>query len=71
MLGPVVEELAAEYAGQIKVGKLNTDENPTLAARFTITSIPTLIIFKNKKAVQTLIGFRSKAELKKTIDSIL
>ncbi len=71
MIAPVIEEIAAEYSSRLKVGKVNTDENPNLCARFTIISIPTLMIFKDKKAVQTLVGFRSKAELKKTIDAII
>lgn len=71
MLAPVIEEIAKEYEGRIKVGKLNTDDNMNLSAKFTITSIPTVMIFKNKKAVQTLVGFRPKSELKKIIDSLL
>jgi len=71
MLAPVIEEIAKEYEGKIKVGKLNTDDNMNLSAKFAITSIPTVMIFKNKKAVQTLIGFRSKAEFRKVIDSLL
>ncbi|MCX5781468.1 MAG: thioredoxin [Elusimicrobia bacterium] len=71
MLAPVIEEIAKEYEGKIKVGKLNTDENANLAAKFMITSIPTVIIFKDKKPVQTLVGFRPKTEFKKAVDSIL
>ena len=71
MLAPVIEELAKEYEGKLKVGKMNTDENMGLSAKYTITSIPTVMLFKNKKAVQTLVGFRSKAELKKAIDALL
>ena len=71
MLAPVIEEIAKEYAGKIKVGKLNTDENMNLSAKYAITSIPTVMIFKNKQAVQTLVGFRSKSEFKKVIDALL
>ena len=71
MLAPVIEEIAKEYQGRIKVGKLNTDDNMNLSAKFAITSIPTIMIFKDKKAVQTLVGFRPKAEIKKVIDSLL
>ena len=71
MIAPVVEELAGEYAGRVKVGKLNTDENMGIAGRYQITSIPTIIFFKDKKAVQKIIGFKSKAEIKKIIDGLL
>jgi len=69
MLGPVVEELATEYAGKVKVGKLNTDENMELAAKFQITSIPCLILFKGGKPVQKIIGFRPKNDIKSVIDA--
>jgi thioredoxin 1 len=71
MLAPVIEEIAKEYAGRIKVAKLNTDDNMNISAKYVITSIPTVMIFKNKEAVQTIVGFRSKAEFKKVIDSLL
>ncbi len=71
MLAPIIEELAKEYEGKIKVCKVNTDENVTLAGKFTITSIPTVIIFKNKLAVQTMVGFRSKSEFKKALEALL
>jgi len=71
MLAPVIEEIAKEYEGKIKVCKVNTDENANLAGKFTIISIPTVIIFKNKLVVQTLVGFRSKAEFKKVVDNVL
>lgn len=71
MLLPVIEELAKEYAGKVKVAKLNTDENMQLSAKFSITSIPCLLLFKNGKAVHKIVGFRPKAEIKKEIDSAL
>ncbi len=54
MIAPVVEELAKEYAGKVVFGKLNTDENPTIAARYGISAIPTLIFFKKGKPVASL-----------------
>jgi thioredoxin 1 len=71
MIAPVIEELAAEYSGKIKIGKLNTDENMTVTGQFQVTSIPTIMIFKDKKVVQRVVGFKSKADLKKLIDSVL
>lgn len=63
MVGPVVEEIAEEYANQIKVGKVNVDEEPELAAAFGIESIPTLMVFKNGKAVNMAVGYRDKAQI--------
>ena len=71
MIGPVIEELAAEYDKKIKIGKLNTDENMSITGQFQVTSIPTIMIFKDKKVVQRVVGFKSKADLKKLIDSVL
>lgn len=56
MLVPVVERLAEKFAGKMKVGKVNVDENPNTAARFGIMSIPTLILFKGGKEVERVIG---------------
>ena len=63
MLAPVIEEIAAEYAGSAKVGKINVDDEPQLAARFRVSSIPTVIVFKNGKAVDASVGFRPKAQI--------
>ncbi len=56
MIAPTVEQIAEEYQGQVKVVKLNTDENPSSASRFGIRSIPTLGIFKNGRMVDTVVG---------------
>ena len=71
MLGPVVAELAAEYAGKVKVGKLNTDENEKTATNYRISSIPTMLFFKGGKMVDQLVGVHPKTEIKKKIDSLL
>jgi thioredoxin 1 len=55
-LAPTIEELAGEYAGKITVGKLNVDENPTTAERFQVFSIPTVLIMKNGKEVDRIVG---------------
>ena len=63
MLAPAVEQLAEEYAGRAKVGKVNVDEQPALAAQFGIVSIPTVMVFKGGKLTDTLVGLRPKEEL--------
>ncbi len=63
MIAPVVEELAKDYAGKLKVCKLNVDENNQTAAQYGIMSIPTLMLFKAGKPVERLIGYMPKAKL--------
>lgn len=63
MVSPVVDEIAEESAGKYKVGKINVDEQPELAAQFNVMSIPTLIVFKGGAAAKTLVGVRSKADI--------
>lgn len=60
MLAPIVEEIAEEYADTVKVGKVNVDEQPALAAQFGIASIPALLVFRNGKLVSSAVGYRSK-----------
>jgi thioredoxin 1 len=60
MIAPVLDQLAAESAGRYKIAKLNIDENPRTASQFNIRSIPTLLIFKNGKVVDQLIGVQPK-----------
>jgi thioredoxin 1 len=71
ILGPVVEDLAKEYAGKIKVGKLNVDDNPDVSANFNIMSIPTILIFKKGEVVKTSIGAQPKESLKKILDEVI
>lgn len=66
MQAPVLDELASEY-DSIKIGKLNIDEEQKLAITYGVSSIPTLILFKDGQPVNTLVGLRSKAELVKTL----
>jgi thioredoxin 1 len=63
MIAPIVEELAKDYVGKLKVCKLNVDENNQTAAQFGIMSIPTLMLFKGGKPVERLIGYMPKAKL--------
>ena len=63
MLAPVIEEIAEEYAGKIKVGKVNVDDEPALAMKFGVNSIPTVVLMKNGKVVKTSVGYRPKADI--------
>ncbi|MBN3896599.1 MAG: thioredoxin [Nostoc sp.] len=67
MVGPVVDEVAAEYEGQVKFVKLNTDQNPTVASHYGIRSIPTLMVFKGGRQVDTVVGAVPKTTLNKTL----
>ncbi|MFC1892671.1 thioredoxin [Chloroflexota bacterium] len=71
MVAPVVEELAQEYEGRITFAKLDVDQNPKTASKYGIMSIPTLLIFKNGEPFSHLVGFRPKAELKRSLDAAL
>ena len=62
-MAPVIEELAKELEGKVKVGKINVDENPDIAVEYNVMSIPTLIVFKNGKEEKRLVGLRNKEEL--------
>ncbi|HOU36809.1 MAG TPA: thioredoxin [Candidatus Omnitrophota bacterium] len=69
MVAPVVEEIAKEYAGRVKVGKVDVDENSRVASDFGIMSIPTIMIFKNGKVMEQVVGALSKGQLKSMIDA--
>ncbi len=63
MVAPIIEELAAELAGRVRVGKLNTDENPITASRFQVRSIPTLLLLQGGREVQRLVGAQPKQQI--------
>ena len=69
MLSPIISEIAEEYAGRVKVGKVNVDDEPYLATQFRVMSIPTLILFKDGQAVNTAMGYRPKAEIESFINN--
>lgn len=71
MVAPIVDELASEYDGKVKFLKLNTDDNVQTASRYGVRSIPTLMMFKGGEAVDHVIGFRPKSQLKQTIEKAL
>jgi thioredoxin 1 len=70
-LGPILDEVVNEFSGTVNLIKINIDDNHALAERFGIVSIPTLIVFKDGKKVDTKVGGQSKIQLKKLIESAL
>ncbi len=71
MMAPIVEKLAEEFDGQVKIGKCNIDENMQIAQRYRVASIPTFIVFKDGKSQSTQVGAMSAAELKKFVEQAL
>ena len=71
MVAPVLEELSKEYAGKIKVGKLNVDQHNDIGAKYSVTSIPALIVFKDGKVFRQHVGAAPKATLEKFISEAL
>ena len=71
MVGPFVEQLASDYDGKAKVGKVNVDEQEELAAQYHVMSIPTLIVFKGGKVVDSVVGAVPKAKLASMLDNAL
>jgi thioredoxin 1 len=67
-LAPTVEELATDFDGRVVVGKLNVDDNPATAGRFSIRGIPTLLLFKGGQIVEQVVGLADKDSLKRLID---
>ncbi len=70
-ISPVVDELAGEYTGRLKVGKVNVDASAGIAAKYGVRSIPTLLLFKGGELQDTMIGARSKGEMVKMVDKVL
>ena len=71
MVAPVVDEIAQQYEGQVKVVKVNTDENPNVASQYGIRSIPTLMIFKGGQRVDMVVGAVPKTTLANTLEKYL
>jgi len=71
MMAPVLEELEREWQGKIKVGKVNVDENSGLASRYGVMSIPTLVLFKNGKALKEWIGVQDKDRFKEEVEALV
>src|SRR5579859_6338720 len=71
MIAPILEEIATEKSGQIKIAKLDTDQNPDSAQKFGVMSIPTLILFKNGAEVSRVVGYRSKNQLVQQLEKAI
>ena len=71
MVAPVLDELAGEYDGRLSIVRMDVDQNPKTAVKYSIMSIPTLLIFKQGNPVSHIVGFRPKAELKRSLDAAL
>jgi thioredoxin 1 len=70
MLGPILDELAQEYDGRVRIGKVNIDEFQELAVQYGIRSIPTLLLFKQGQVAEQMVGLKSKRDLKATFDRL-
>jgi thioredoxin 1 len=69
-IAPVLSELADEYQGKVKIGKVNVDEHQNLAAQYGVRSIPTLLFIKNGQVAEQMVGARSKRDLKASLDRV-
>jgi len=70
MLAPILDELAGEYEGRVRIGKVNIDEHQALAAQYGIQSIPTLLLFQQGQVADQVLGLRSKKDLKSRFDRV-
>ena len=70
MIAPVLDELASEYNGRVKVVKVNIDDNQNLAAQYRVTAIPTLLVFKGGQVMEQMVGGKSKRDLKASLDKV-
>ncbi len=68
MISPVLDELATEFQGKVKIGKVNIDEHQGLAAQYGVRSIPTLLVIKDGKVTEQMVGAKSKRDLKASLD---
>lgn len=71
MVSPLIEDLAREYEGKVKVGKMNVDDNPAVAGSLGVMSIPTVMIFKNGHPVKSLVGAQGRETYKRNIEEVL
>ncbi len=71
MLKPVIDELATEYEGRVKIAELDVDANPIMASKFAVLSIPSLILFRGGKPAERIVGYKPKAFLKQRIDAAI
>jgi len=71
MIAPLIEQLASEMAGRVRVAKLNVDENPVTAERFQVRSIPALVVIKGGKEVDRMVGVQPKSEIERRLERVL
>lgn len=71
IVGPIIDELTKEYAGKVKIGKINVDENSQTAGQYGVMSIPSIVFFKNGQPIKTMVGAQSKENYKKAIEETL
>ena len=71
MIAPILDEIATEHAGKLSVAKLNVDENPDIARRFDVMSIPTLIVFQDGQPAKRMVGAKGKGQLLAELDEFL
>jgi thioredoxin 1 len=71
MIAPILDEIAQEYDGRLKIGKVNIDEQQALASQHGIRAIPTLLVFKNGQVADQIVGLRSKRDLKANLDRVV
>ena len=71
IVSPIIDELAREFAGKVKVGKINVDENPKVAGQYGVMSIPSIVFFKNGQPVKTMVGAQNKENYKQEIEAVL
>ena len=70
MIAPVLDELADEYSGKVKIGKVNIDDHQSLAAEYGVRAIPTLLLFKQGQVAEQIVGARGKRDLKASLDRV-
>ena len=70
MIAPLLDELADEYDGKVKIGKVNVDEQQSLAAEYGVRAIPTLLVFQNGQVADQIVGARSKRDFKASLDRV-
>jgi thioredoxin 1 len=70
MIAPMIEELAAEYKGSVKIGKLNIDDSPQAATNYGVSGIPTLLVFKGGDVVDRFVGVQPKTRLQQALDAV-
>ena len=70
MIGPILDEIAEEYSGRVKIGKVNIDQQPELATQYGVRAIPTLLLFHKGQVADQMVGLRSKRDLKASFDRV-